>query len=84
MRFAPFPANHRRPPVRVSKWGNSLGLRLPKRVVDDLGLKAGDELSLVQATGRMIEFEVRQRRDKAQELPSSRHAGAGFDRGGAG
>jgi antitoxin MazE len=69
--------------VRVTKWGNSLGLRLPKRVVDDLGLKAGDELSLVQATGRVIEFEVRQRRDKAPERSASRHAGARFDRGGA-
>jgi hypothetical protein len=30
-----------------------------------LSLKAGDELSLVQATGRMIEFEVRQRLERA-------------------
>jgi hypothetical protein len=34
-----------------------------------LSLKAGDELCLVQATGRMTEFEVRQRR----EQPPSAH-----------
>jgi antitoxin component of MazEF toxin-antitoxin module len=51
--------------LRVSRWGASLGLRLSKRAVGDLGLKTGDELSLVQATGRMAEFEVRQGRERA-------------------
>ena len=27
--------------VRLSKWGNSVGVRLPKYVVDALGLKPG-------------------------------------------
>ncbi len=29
--------------VKVSEWGNSLAVRLPKAVIDQLGLKAGDE-----------------------------------------
>ena len=29
--------------MRVAKWGNSLAVRLPKRLVDALSLKAGDE-----------------------------------------
>jgi len=32
--------------VKVSKWGNSLALRLPAAVVDALDLKEGDEVEL--------------------------------------
>ena len=33
--------------VKVSEWGNSLAVRLPKAVADQLGLKVGDEAELV-------------------------------------
>ena len=33
----------------VSRWGNSLGVRLPRTLVKALGLKAGDELEVVSA-----------------------------------
>lgn len=33
--------------VRVSKWGNSLAIRLPAAVVDVLGLEEGDEIEIV-------------------------------------
>ena len=36
--------------MRVAKWGNSLAVRLPKKLVDDLKLAAGDEVAL-QAIG---------------------------------
>lgn len=32
--------------MRVSKWGNSLAVRLPVSVVERLGLKEGDELTV--------------------------------------
>lgn len=32
--------------VKVSEWGNSLAIRLPKAVVDQLGLKAGGEVQI--------------------------------------
>ena len=35
--------------MRVSKWGNSLAVRLPKALVNDLDLKAGDRLEIVSA-----------------------------------
>ena len=35
--------------MQVSKWGNSLALRLPRKLVEELGLKAGDEVELVDA-----------------------------------
>ncbi len=30
----------------VSKWGNSLAIRLPKEIVDQLGLKEGDDIKV--------------------------------------
>jgi antitoxin MazE len=33
--------------VQISKWGNSTALRIPKSVVDELGLKPGQEVDLV-------------------------------------
>jgi antitoxin MazE len=33
--------------VKVAKWGNSLGLRLPKAAADAAGLKAGAEVEVV-------------------------------------
>ncbi len=32
--------------MKVSKWGNSLGVRLPKEIVLELGLQEGDEINL--------------------------------------
>jgi antitoxin MazE len=35
-----------RSPVQVCKWGNSLAIRIPAAVVEALGLKEGDEVTL--------------------------------------
>jgi antitoxin MazE len=43
--------------MQVSKWGNSLAVRLPKTLVDQLGLKEGDELNVVAASKETIELE---------------------------
>jgi antitoxin MazE len=32
--------------VTIAKWGNSLGLRLPKQLADELGLAAGSQVDL--------------------------------------
>jgi antitoxin MazE len=32
--------------MQVSKWGNSLAIRLPAAVVEALNLKAGDEINI--------------------------------------
>jgi antitoxin MazE len=47
-------------PMQVSKWGNSLAVRLPKSLVDQLGLKEGDELNVVAAGNGAIEVETRE------------------------
>ncbi len=43
--------------MQVSKWGNSLAVRLPKAMVDELGLKPGDELKVVEASKSHIAVE---------------------------
>jgi len=43
--------------MQVSKWGNSLAVRLPKALVDQLGLAPGDELNVVEASKQQIAVE---------------------------
>lgn len=46
--------------MQVSRWGNSLAVRLPKALVDHLGLKEGDELDVVAARDGTIEVETKE------------------------
>lgn len=39
--------------VKVAKWGNSLGVRLPKQYADELGLKAGSTVDLARDGSRL-------------------------------
>lgn len=71
--------------MQVSKWGNSLAVRLPKALVDQLGLKEGDELTVVAATDRTIEVETKEaRRQRALARMAERNwtlpEGYRFDR----
>ncbi len=45
--------------MRVSKWGNSLAIRLPAPVVEALELREGDEIEVVIADERV--FQVRKK-----------------------
>jgi antitoxin MazE len=58
--------------MQVSKWGNSLAVRLPKALVEKLGLKEGDEINVVAAKDGVIEVETReeQRRRALERLAS--------------
>jgi antitoxin MazE len=38
----------------ISKWGNSLALRLPKEALDRANLHDGDEVTIVADRGRLI------------------------------
>ena len=49
--------------MQVSKWGNSLAVRLPSNVVEALDLKEGDQIEIRVAAAR--EFAVR--RDPARQ-----------------
>jgi len=70
--------------MQVSKWGNSLAIRLPATVVETLELKDGDQIGVRIAGER--EFEVsrdRSREDAITRLRRLRRplpAGFTFDR----
>jgi antitoxin MazE len=70
--------------MQVSKWGNSLAVRLPAAVVEALKLKEGDEIEIRIARER--EFEVRRDQSKNKALARLRKlrrplpAGFVFDR----
>ena len=53
--------------MQVSKWGNSLAVRLPAAVVDALELKDGDQIEIRIAGAREFEIRRDRRRDAALE-----------------
>ncbi len=55
----------------VAKWGDSLAVRLPRKLVDEMGLRAGDEVNLVQTAAREITIEKDLRREQALERLAS-------------
>lgn len=49
--------------MNVSKWGNSLAVRLPKKLIEQLGVVEGDEVKLTAAANKTIEVEKIDRRE---------------------
>jgi antitoxin MazE len=55
--------------MKVSKWGNSLAVRLPAEVVAKLGLKEGDEVDLRPSEINGIELlRLASRRERIERL----------------
>ena len=50
--------------MQVSKWGNSLAVRLPVAVVEALELKEGDDIELHVAKTGIIEVKRKPTRDE--------------------
>jgi antitoxin MazE len=60
--------------MKVSKWGNSLAVRLPKALVEKLDLKEGSQLSVVAARNGVIEVGTSEdRRRKALDRMAARN-----------
>jgi antitoxin MazE len=57
--------------MRVSKWGDSLAVRLPKAPVEKMALSAGDELNIVDVAERMLVVQKEDRRAAALERLAS-------------
>lgn len=53
--------------MQVARWGNSLAVRLPASVVEALGLKEGDEISIKVAGERAFDVELDRSRERALE-----------------
>ncbi|MEH2530458.1 antitoxin MazE [Bradyrhizobium sp. AZCC 1588] len=73
--------------MRVSKWGDSLAVRLPKTLIEKMGLKVGDELDIVDVVDRTLFVQKEDRRKAALERLASLNwilpADYKFDRGEA-
>jgi antitoxin MazE len=52
--------------MQISKWGNSLAVRLPAAVIEALALKEGDDIEIVVADERR--FEIRRKPTRAELL----------------
>ena len=52
--------------MQVSKWGNSLAIRLPASVVEALKIREGDDIEVVIASERV--FKVRKKPGKEDLL----------------
>ena len=70
--------------MQVSKWGNSLAIRLPAAVVEALKLKEGDEIEVRVAGERDFDIALDRSREKAlkriQALSKELPADWKFDR----
>jgi antitoxin MazE len=66
--------------MKVSKWGNSLAIRLPAAVVEELRLKPGDEINIRAAGARdfFIEREMTREEAIAKIRAASRPLPKGF------
>jgi len=53
--------------MQVAKWGNSLAVRLPAKLVAELGLAEGDEIEVVKASRERLEIERKKDRQIAIE-----------------
>jgi len=51
--------------MQVSKWGNSLAIRLPATVVEALKLKEGDEVDVRVAGERQFDVTLDKSRERA-------------------
>jgi antitoxin MazE len=61
--------------MQVAKWGNSLAVRLPATLVNELGLQVGDELELKKAVrhkGQVSELVVAKAPSKQEILAGVR------------
>lgn len=54
--------------TQITKWGNSLAVRLPRRIADEAKLKQGDTVEIiVPGTGR-VEVRARKQRRSLKQL----------------
>lgn len=70
--------------MRVARWGNSLAVRLPREIADELNLEEGDEIELRAAGGRAFEVARDQRKQdmiaRMEALSAPLPPGYEFDR----
>lgn len=67
--------------MQVSKWGNSLAVRLPAKLVEELGLKEGDEIDVRRAGDGALEVTKKPSAEEAfEKFRGTMPKGFKFDR----
>lgn len=61
--------------TNICRWGNSRGVRLPKTVLDLVGLKDDDEVSLTISDNSIIIRKAREEREKSYPSLAERFSG---------
>lgn len=56
--------------TKVARWGNSLGLRLPKVLAEELAIEEGTAVELTAVEGSLVVRPVREGRYELEELLS--------------
>jgi antitoxin MazE len=56
--------------TRIQRWGNSLGLRIPKSFAGEIGLEAGSTVDLSVADGDLVVRPARKRKYDVASLSS--------------
>jgi antitoxin MazE len=59
--------------MQVAKWGNSLAVRLPKKLVEEMRLSAGDEVNLTKISNHAIAIEKIEYREAALDRMTQRN-----------
>ena len=50
--------------MQVSKWGNSLAVRLPAALVNELGLREGDNIEVVSVSDRVVKVHKKLKKEE--------------------
>lgn len=54
--------------TRIQRWGNSLGLRIPKSFAEEAGVEAGSTVNLSIENGDLVVKPIRRHRYRLSEL----------------
>ncbi len=54
--------------TKVQKWGNSLGVRLPKAAAQEAGVSAGSEVDVSAVEGRIVVRPLSPKRPRLRDL----------------
>jgi antitoxin MazE len=59
--------------IRISKWGNSAAIRLPKSVLDELGLKPGQSVRITVKDGKGVIEPARRKKITLEWILAETH-----------
>ena len=72
--------------TRIQRWGNSLGLRIPRSFAEEAGVEAGSEVDLSLRKGNLVVAPARRRTYRLKDLlekVTTRNRHGEVDTGGA-